>query len=86
MPYFFVRWDNNDAEVVCRQLGYSGGTAVKYAAYGQGAEPTWLDNVECIGFEPALTECTSNPWGDENCSHGEDASVVCTGKCVLMHE
>ena len=36
-------WDSNDAQVVCRQLGYTGYLAVKTNAYfGSGTGPIWL--------------------------------------------
>ena len=71
-------WDINDAHVVCRQLGFSSAfSAPQRAKYGQGSEPTWLDNVQCQGGEASLLDCTHAGWGIENCSHSEDASVVC---------
>ncbi|GAB0202208.1 deleted in malignant brain tumors 1 protein-like [Grus japonensis] len=73
-------WSFPDANVVCQQLGC--GTAVSaYSAahFGQGSGPIWLDNVQCSGTEAALSECLARPWGVNNCDHGEDASVVCTG-------
>ena len=71
-------WDMNDANVVCRQLGFSSASSAPgNAAYGQGSEPTWMDNVACQGGEASLFACTHNGWGVENCNHGEDASVVC---------
>uniref|UniRef100_A0A8C2Y745 SRCR domain-containing protein n=1 Tax=Coturnix japonica TaxID=93934 RepID=A0A8C2Y745_COTJA len=74
-------WDLADAEVVCRQLGC--GTAVSApgkAMFGQGHDPVWLDEVNCMGTEGAITECNLKRWGDHNCKHDEDASVVCSGK------
>ncbi|XP_069120537.1 scavenger receptor cysteine-rich domain-containing group B protein-like [Argopecten irradians] len=71
-------WDERDARVVCRQLGYSGGIARSHAYFGRGEEPTWLDDVRCDGSETRIQECRSSPWGNENCNHGEDAGVVCT--------
>ncbi|NXS47339.1 DMBT1 protein, partial [Balaeniceps rex] len=71
-------WSFPDASVVCQQLGC--GTAVlAYGAarFGQGSGPIWLDNVQCSGTEAHLSECRSNPWGLNNCDHGEDAGVVC---------
>ena len=62
---------------MCRQLGYSGGTALSYAYYGEGEGDIWLDNVECSGYEGALSDCTHNGVGVENCGHYEDASVQC---------
>ena len=71
-------WDLNDARVVCRQLGYGAARdAPCCARYGPGVDPIWLDDVNCNGNEQALTECGSRGWGNENCGHGEDASVIC---------
>ena len=74
----FFRWDDDDAQVVCRQWGYSGGVAHKYAHYGEGSGQIWLDNVECTGTEWELSSCPSNGFGIENCGHGEDAGVSCS--------
>ncbi len=74
-------WDNADAAVVCRQLGFepAGAVARSVATFGQGADPIWLDNVSCGGGEETVSQCGSNGWGSHNCSHGEDAGVVCGG-------
>ena len=58
---------------------YVGGTARGLAAFGQGADPIWLDNVACVGSEATLSVCPSNGFGVHNCRHSEDASVVCDG-------
>ncbi|KFO86731.1 Deleted in malignant brain tumors 1 protein, partial [Buceros rhinoceros silvestris] len=73
-------WSFTDATVVCRQLD-CGMAASAYggARFGQGSGPIWLDNVECAGTEAALSECQARPWGVNNCHHGEDAGVTCTG-------
>ncbi|XP_062612840.1 scavenger receptor cysteine-rich type 1 protein M130-like [Saccostrea cucullata] len=70
-------WDNNDARVVCRMLGRSGGTAVDEASYGEGSGQIWLDDVNCSGTESSLMECSKPPFGSHNCGHGEDAGVSC---------
>ena len=73
----YFRWDVNDAAVVCRQLGYSGGQAIHDAEFGEGQGAIWLDNVECSGHESELSDCIHNGWGQNNCWHGEDAGVIC---------
>ena len=72
-------WNVNDASVVCRQLGFSAGalSAPHGAAYGPGLDPIWLDDVNCVGTEASLLDCPHREWGQHNCGHREDASVVC---------
>ena len=71
-------WDINDANVVCRQLGFSRASgAPHHAKYGQGSGTIWMDDVSCQGDEASLLHCTHNGMGNENCSHSEDASVEC---------
>ncbi|NXG68601.1 DMBT1 protein, partial [Baryphthengus martii] len=73
-------WDLNDAAVVCRQLGCGRAEAAPgRARYGQGMGRIWLDDVACTGAEDSLIKCRAHPWGQSNCNHGEDASVVCSG-------
>uniref|UniRef100_A0A8C6Q6N0 Soluble scavenger receptor cysteine-rich domain-containing protein SSC5D n=1 Tax=Nothobranchius furzeri TaxID=105023 RepID=A0A8C6Q6N0_NOTFU len=73
-------WEMSDADVVCRQIGCGHAVfAPGNAHFGRGSGPIWLDNVECTGQESALTHCTHRGFGENNCGHGEDASVICLG-------
>ena len=72
-------WDLNDAQVVCRQLGYGPAVVARdNAYYGQGSGQVWLDDMNCIGTELTIENCSHNGWGNQDCSHGEDAGVKCS--------
>ncbi|XP_023933282.1 deleted in malignant brain tumors 1 protein-like isoform X5 [Lingula anatina] len=72
-------WDDNDARVVCRMLGYSPDDAVSFsrAHFGQGTDPILMDNVACSGNEASIEACGHNGWSSHNCAHSEDAGVSC---------
>uniref|UniRef100_A0A668VPM0 SRCR domain-containing protein n=1 Tax=Oreochromis aureus TaxID=47969 RepID=A0A668VPM0_OREAU len=90
-------WDLNDANVVCRQLGCgSARSALQSAAFGEGSGPIWLDDVDCFGNEPSITDCRHNGLGVHNCGHYEDATVEgevrlvngnssCSGRVEIFH-
>ena len=71
-------WDLNDAEVVCRQLGYV--RAVDVAFYGRGSGQIWLNYVNCDGTESTIGECSHEGWIYDiyvDCTHYNDAGVRC---------
>ena len=72
-------WDDIDAGVVCRQLGFGLlGTAIGSAGYGKGSGPIWLNFVTCTGQEHALASCSHVGVGiTSTCDHYEDAGVRC---------
>ncbi|KAL4612949.1 neurotrypsin-like [Arapaima gigas] len=73
------KWDDVDAEVVCRQLGLGGiPKAWSWAHFGQGSGSILLDAVQCSGNELSLDECPHGGWEQHNCDHMEDAGVSCS--------
>ncbi|XP_071492677.1 MAM and LDL-receptor class A domain-containing protein 2-like isoform X11 [Diadema antillarum] len=75
-------WDLNDANVICKMLGYSGASSALQSAYfGEGSGPIWMDDVHCSGIEMDISQCPHNGFGSHNCVHGEDAGVICYGYC-----
>lgn len=103
-------WNDTNANVVCRQLGYSdtgiilynvmqlfknehcysdstGAQSLSSAFYGEGNGTILLDEVQCSGSEARLIDCPSLPIESHNCSHAEDASVICqSGASVQVAE
>ena len=70
-------WDINEAQVVCRQLGYgSAVSALRNAYFGRGSGAQWDVNWYCSGSESSLQSCRTS---SAICSHSEDASVRCSG-------
>ena len=71
-------WGLEEAIVICRQLGYPTALeAPQFAQFGQGSGVIWMDNVQCNGSEHHIGECSFHGWGIHDCSHREDASVIC---------
>ena len=72
-----IGWDLNDAQVVCRELGYGYATTFMHNAfYGEGSGQVLLRNVNCVGTEDTVTSCPRSSWG--YCYHYRDASVRCS--------
>nr|XP_034992639.1 LOW QUALITY PROTEIN: scavenger receptor cysteine-rich domain-containing group B protein-like [Zootoca vivipara] len=73
-------WGIEEATVVCRQLRCGPAiSATLEAQFGGGTGPIWLDEVRCSGTEPELSQCPASNWGEHDCTHEEDAGVVCSG-------
>ncbi|XP_053544110.1 scavenger receptor cysteine-rich type 1 protein M130-like, partial [Ictalurus punctatus] len=74
-------FDQQDAEVVCRELGC--GIPVKVlgsAAFGRGEGQVWTEELQCRGNESEIYFCpTSSSLKHSNCSHYSDVGLICSG-------
>ena len=69
-------WNEDEADVACRQIGFVGGSAEDWdrfrnSFFPPGAEDQTiaLDDVTCTGSESELAECRHQGWGRANCNH-----------------
>ena len=80
-------WDLEDALVACRQLGFPEATeATSGGSFGNGTGPILLDDVMCTGLENNLESCQHAGIGAHNCTHSNDAGIVClsSGKNMFV--
>ncbi|KAK6493729.1 lysyl oxidase-like protein 3B-like [Huso huso] len=71
-------FSTENAHVLCRHLGFISATGWTHSSkYGKGAGKIWLDNVQCSGSEKSIADCRSRGWGNSDCTHDEDAGVIC---------
>ena len=73
-------WDFNNAQVLCRQLGYGQWRSIVFVTaylYGEGSGRIWLDNLKCSGNETTIGECSHAGWGIHDCGHDKDVGVQC---------
>ena len=74
-------WDLNDAQVVCNELGYGRAiTASNNSFYGSGIyyRKVWLDDLNCVGTEGTIANCSHRGWNVHNCKHFDTAGAKCT--------
>lgn len=69
-------FDYNDANVICRQLGFEGASTYRGSIYVASVF-YWLDNIHCDGTEGEIDNCTHNAWGSHNCGNYEHVQVTC---------
>merc|ERR1719153_1361668 len=71
-------WDDTDANVVCKELGFTaGGYSTKESYFGKVdlERQSGFDEVRCSGRESSLVDCRHESHDD--CGDSEGAGVVC---------
>ena len=71
-------WDNTDASVVCRQLGFNTtGIPVNSGGFGEGSGLILLAGTNCSRSQSHILNCPHNGFQNNDCLHDEDAGVRC---------
>ncbi|XP_037394023.1 scavenger receptor cysteine-rich type 1 protein M130-like [Pygocentrus nattereri] len=73
-------FDEQDAEVVCRELGCGLPVEVLGAgAFGRGDGQVWSEEFQCEGNESHLYSCKKSSTSKNICTHDYDVGITCTG-------
>merc|ERR1719186_726330 len=73
-------WEDKDASVVCRQLGYDDGVATIKSQFGAVENEFSMDDVNCNGNENQLQDCQYTT--QHNCGINEGAGAICRYSAV----
>ncbi|XP_029922329.1 scavenger receptor cysteine-rich type 1 protein M130-like [Myripristis murdjan] len=71
-------FDQQDAEVLCRELGCGAPSVLQGALYGEAEAPTWTKEFQCEGSESVLLECGSSGSVRNTCSPGKAVGLTCS--------
>ncbi|KAI5086719.1 scavenger receptor cysteine-rich type 1 protein M130-like, partial [Silurus meridionalis] len=73
-------FDQQDAEVVCRELDCGIPVKVLVSAFGRGEGQVWTEELQCRGNESEIYFCpSSSSLKHSNCSHHNDVGLICSG-------
>ena len=72
-------WDIEDADVVCRQLGYGyAESAPTSSFYGISLNTVWEASITCTGSESNLIDCSNT--SVIFCANSDEAGVRCSNE------
>uniref|UniRef100_A0A8C1PUX8 SRCR domain-containing protein n=1 Tax=Cyprinus carpio TaxID=7962 RepID=A0A8C1PUX8_CYPCA len=78
-------FDQQDAEVVCRELHCGAPVQVLgAAAFDKGDTQMWTQEIQCRGNESTIQRCPSSPSHNMNCTHDDHVGLMCSGYRDLM--
>lgn len=77
-------WDLQDAMVVCQELGWLKAVSLyHFPQYRLGTRQFLLDNLQCIGNESRLYQCSHNEIRSHYCISTRPAGVQCTSNHIV---
>ncbi|XP_073725828.1 scavenger receptor cysteine-rich type 1 protein M130-like [Misgurnus anguillicaudatus] len=77
-------FDDQDAEVLCRELKC--GVPVQLLGadtFGKAEGQVWTQEIQCTGEESRLSLCPLSPTLKDNCTHDNDFGLICSGYSEL---
>ncbi|XP_067440067.1 CD5 antigen-like isoform X2 [Thunnus thynnus] len=77
-------FDQQDAEVVCRELGCGAPSVLQGALYGEVEAPMWTKEFQCGGHESALLDCGRSDSARSTCSPGKAVGLTCSEPVRLV--
>ncbi|XP_067451750.1 scavenger receptor cysteine-rich type 1 protein M130-like [Thunnus thynnus] len=77
-------FDQQDAEVVCRELGCGAPSVLQGALYGEVEAPMWTKEFQCGGRESALLDCGRSDSARSTCSPGKAVGLTCSEPVRLV--
>ncbi|KAM9359748.1 scavenger receptor cysteine-rich type 1 protein M160-like [Symphorus nematophorus] len=70
-------FNQQEAEVVCRELGCGAPSVFKGGLFGEVEAPVWVGRLQCEGHESALLDCRSSGSARNSCSPGKAVGLTC---------
>ncbi|XP_032363393.1 CD5 antigen-like [Etheostoma spectabile] len=77
-------FDQQDAEVVCRELGCGAPSVLQGMLFGEVEGPMRTKEFQCGGNERALLDCRSSGSDRNNCSSGKAVGLTCSEPVRLV--
>ncbi|KAM4605946.1 scavenger receptor cysteine-rich type 1 protein M160-like [Polymixia lowei] len=71
-------FDQQDAEVVCREIGCGAPSVLQGALYGEAEAPFWTKEFQCEGSESLLLDCGTSGSTRNTCSPGKAVGLTCS--------
>ena len=78
-------FDQQDAEVVCRELACGAPSVLQGALYRDGNVSMWTKEFQCEGSESALRDCATAKSTRNSSSPGKTAELSCSGKKAKLY-
>ncbi len=73
-------FDQQDAEVVCRELDCGAPVQVLgAAAFDKGDAQMWTQEIQCRGEESQIHFCPTSQSHENSCSHENSVRLMCAG-------